>query len=321
MANQQTRPQSRGLLPDQQGGPFARQSVTDYLHSLVRKEGDCQACPDAILSNSPGGAVLRTKYVDWFFNENKKMGFDTNTAAIAINILERYMSSKKLSKAEILMGLYGSLSLAARTHEGVRVSFSKGTKGMFTQTDIEMTEAAILQSISWRVHPVTPHCIARNVMILLPPCSDDAMQLRHEDVDTLLEISIGGHELRGDAPSTIAFAAILATNAFYNLTNERVWNIAREIVPDLDVARIVACSEAMEQLLGFFGDETAEEEGYISPTGVDCPDSNYSTSRAKRNQIMANAKSSPKRKRTAPPLQQPALKKSAHDTYDHGSRV
>ena len=80
-----------------------------------------------------------------------------------------------------------------------------------------------------------------------------------------------------DAPSTVAYAAVLGANAFYNLPTKLVWNIARDTVPNLNVARILACSEAMEQLLDLGDATAAAEEGFVSPTGIDCACNNLDT--------------------------------------------
>ncbi len=209
---------------------------------------------------------MRTRYVDWFFEEGKKMGFDAETAAIAINILERSVSSGiGRTKPEFLLAMYVCFDLAARAHEEVRMNHAAQNCKKYKH-DAQTMESKVLQCkyVKWRVHPVTTHCLSRNIMLVFPASCEAIADQREEDVETLLEIAAGEYEHLDDLPSTIAFAAVLASTRVCNSPVEMVWNLARSL-PALNHKRISICEEKMLQLL-LFGEDDAISK---SPTGID----------------------------------------------------
>jgi hypothetical protein len=211
-------------------------------------------------------AKVRTVYVDWFFEAGKKMGFDAETPAIAINILERSVGSGiGRTKPDFLLAMYVCFDLAARAHEEVRINYP-GQSCKVAKHNAQTMESKVLQCkyVKWRVHPVTTHCLSRNIMFVIPASSKVIADQREQDVETLLEIAAGEYEHLNDLPSTIAFAAVLASTRVCNLPVETLWNLARSI-PALNHKRILICEEMMLQLLLFGEDDVIAK----SPTGID----------------------------------------------------
>ena len=111
-------------------------------------------------------------------------------------------------------------------------------------------ETDILSTISWRMHPVTAHLVARNVLELLPSTKDDLQNKRMDDVDMLLFIATRRHNLLQDTPSTIAFAAVLAASAYWNVSTEYLWGFV-EGIDECDHSRVSAHCKEIESLLNF----------------------------------------------------------------------
>jgi len=264
----------------------------EYLKCLIRKEAEFMPCSTYLTTTQTSSFMtpnLRAQCVDWFFDETEKMKFDLDTAAIGLNVMERYMSLRELtSKQEMLLALYSSFSLAARIHENVLVQCWDSKSGAAASTgrgpsrdDVKLMETDILDTISWRMHPVTPHLVARNVLALLPQTNDRLEQQRMDDVDTLLFIATRQHSLLHDSPSTIAFAAVLASSAYSKLSTVLLWDLV-DSIDEIDRSRVSAQCKDMEDLLNLDDDVLAtpsvtassrcQYQDRESPTGIDTHD-------------------------------------------------
>ncbi len=210
---------------------------------------------------------LRSQYVDWFYDENEKMGFDCETSNIALNYLERYLSIKKVNKQELLAAIYACFSLASRVHESALVVLSSTHSSEPSMDTLKLMEADILHAISWRVHPVTSYCIARNVLALLPVCRECLSHQRQEDVEMLLCIAAGQYELVHETPVMLALAAVLAATMYSSLITQPIWDLIRDVGLRIDCDRLNESSNEMLKLLKLY-DEPAERVNTESPTGV-----------------------------------------------------
>ncbi len=196
------------------------------------------------------------------------MGFDCETANIGLNYLERYLSIEKVDKEKLRVAMYACFSLAACVHENVRVGMSSTTRSAPSVYAVKRMEAYILKLISWRVHPVTSHCIARNVLALLPVCKESLSHQRHEDVEMLLYAAAGQYNLVHETPAMLALAAVLAATMYSNLPKQPVW----DLMGDVGLLRINCdclneISDEMIMLLKLY-DEPAERVNTDTSTGV-----------------------------------------------------
>jgi hypothetical protein len=255
---------------------FSRDSCICYLRALVSKQTDFMPIPTFLSTVQDNAFItprLRTQYVDWFYDENEKMGFDCETPAIAINYLERYLSIKRVNKQELLIAMYASFLLAIRVHESVLVAMSSANSNEPSMDHVKMMEADILQAISWRVHPVTSYCIARNVLALLPFCKEPLSHQRQEDVEILLYFTVGQYDLLHETPATLALAAILAATLYSSLPTQSVWDLIRDIGSCIDCDHVNASSKELLKILTLYDEPAAEclseRENTESPTGVE----------------------------------------------------
>jgi hypothetical protein len=109
-------------------------------------------------------------------------------------------------------------------------------------------ETDIMSTISWQMHPVTAHLVARNVLGLLPSTNDDLQHQRTDDVDMLICIATRQYKLLHDTPSTIAFAAVLAASSYSNLPTEVLWGLV-DSIEEIDRSRVAAHCQEMENIL------------------------------------------------------------------------
>ena len=254
---------------------FPRKSCIQCLQALVAKQADFMPDPTFLDSVQDKFMTpsLRARHVDWFYEENDKMDFDSETPAIALNFLERYLSRKKVSKQELHIAMCASFSLATRVHESILMAITPGCKNGFASDDVKLMEAGVLEAIEWRVHPVTSSCIAQNVLALLPLCKGPLSHQRKEDVDMLLCAAIGQYYLLCETPSTLALAAVLAASTYSHLPTQSVWDLIEEIGSCIDDERVKVNSEEMLKLLTMYDNEPSaecspERKNTESPTGV-----------------------------------------------------
>ncbi len=185
------------------------------------------------------------------------MGFDCETANIGLNYLERYLSIEKVDKEKLRVAMYACFSLAACVHENVRVGMSSTTRSVPSVYAVKRMEAYILKLISWRVHPVTSHCIARNVLALLPACKESLSHQRQEDVEMLLCAAAGQYNLVHETPAMLALAAVLAATIYSNLPKQPVWDLMGDVGLRINCDCLNERSDEMIMLLKLY-DEPAE---------------------------------------------------------------
>jgi hypothetical protein len=219
---------------------------------------------------------LRMQYCDWLYEETEKLGLDCETAAIALNFLERYLSLQKVNKQELLLAMHSSFSLSMRVHNSARVIMQPSDDPHEpTPKDVNMMEAHILETINWRVHPVTSYAIARNALRVLPPCRAALKHQRQEDVDMLLYAANGHYYLLCETPSTLAFAAVLASTFYSDLSVQSVWDLIKHLGASVSDCRVKIISEEMLKLLTMYDNDPPaaplldRKINAGSPTGVE----------------------------------------------------
>ncbi|KAG6406603.1 hypothetical protein SASPL_134209 [Salvia splendens] len=126
----------------------------DELHSLFSKES--QTHPNPSLS------LPRKESVDWILKTNSHYSFSPLTAILAVNFLDRFLSTLPDEKQPWMMQLAAvtCLSLAAKveeTHVPLLLDLQvEDTKYVFESKTIQRMELLVLSSLQWRMNPVTP---------------------------------------------------------------------------------------------------------------------------------------------------------------------
>ncbi|EPS69521.1 cyclin d3, partial [Genlisea aurea] len=146
----------------------------DELRALFSKQRETSLCLGMDDSR-------RREAVEWILRINSHYGFSPSTAILAVDYLDRFISSRRYSfqcdddddnKPPWMMQLtaVASLSLAAKleeTHVPLLLDFQvEGAKYIFEAKTIQKMELLILSTLKWRMSSVTPlsfidHCIRR----------------------------------------------------------------------------------------------------------------------------------------------------------------
>ncbi|GLU09205.1 hypothetical protein SLE2022_260780 [Rubroshorea leprosula] len=131
----------------------------EELLSLFSKEQGSQY----IVEIDDAVSLARAEAVEWMLKVNAHYGFTTLTAVLAINYLDRFLSSLHFQRDKpwmIQLVAVTCISLAAKIEEtqvplllDLQVEESKY---VFHAKTIQRMELLVLSSLQWKMHPVTP---------------------------------------------------------------------------------------------------------------------------------------------------------------------
>ncbi|XP_027105992.1 cyclin-D3-3-like [Coffea arabica] len=137
----------------------------EELLSLFSKEKETQHLASSGNANAkdPVFSAARREAVEWILKVNAYYGFSTLTAILAINYLDRFLSSLHYQKDKpwmIQLASLTCLSLAAKVEEiqvPLLLDFQVlDSKYVFEAKTIQKMELLILSTLKWRMNPVTP---------------------------------------------------------------------------------------------------------------------------------------------------------------------
>ncbi|KAF2320847.1 hypothetical protein GH714_031258 [Hevea brasiliensis] len=95
-------------------------------------------------------SIARQEAVEWMLKVNAHYGFSALTAILAVNYLDRFISSSYYQRDKpwmIQLVAVTCLSLAAKVED---------TKYVFEAKTIQRMELLVLSTLKWKMHPVTP---------------------------------------------------------------------------------------------------------------------------------------------------------------------
>ena len=166
----------------------------------------------------------RLKIVDWCYSIVDRLEFDRETVAMAVELLDRFLSKPSDGACEALhshnrfqLVAITALYIAIKTNEEVALGcdfFSAMSNGMYSEEDIKYMELSILSGLSWRINSPTSLQICHAILSLV---------LQHTDLDESvwvfildevryqIETSLRDYTLCTKRPSTVAMAATFNT--------------------------------------------------------------------------------------------------------------
>ncbi|XP_075672698.1 cyclin-D3-3-like [Castanea sativa] len=134
----------------------------EELQSLFSKELVQQLNHDNVETDS-ALFVARREAVEWMLKVNSHYGFSALTAILAINYLDRFLTSLHFQRDKpwmIQLVAVTCLSLAAKVEEtDVPLLLDlqvEDSKYVFKTKDIQRMELLVLSTLKWKMHPVTP---------------------------------------------------------------------------------------------------------------------------------------------------------------------
>jgi hypothetical protein len=195
--------------------------VTDYLTSL----------PTTPLHEAPVDEDCRQVMAKWCNDIADFCNYNRETAAIALNCLDRFMSTPDgrgilLDRNQYQLAAMTALYTAVKIHEHEAMDptlVSTLSRGAHSAEAVELMESRMLKAIQWRVNPPTASAFVRHMLELVP-----AHLMDTSAKDTLLELTQFQVELAtcdykfSQAPaSRIAFASLM--NAVESIATDQVF--------------------------------------------------------------------------------------------------
>nr|GMD84279.1 cyclin-D3-1-like [Ipomoea batatas] len=134
----------------------------EELLSLFSKEKNTHFLSEN-LQTDPSLSLERTEAVHWILKVTSHYGFSALTPILAVNYLDRFLSTLDYKKDEpwmIQLAAVTCLSLAAKVeeiHVPLLLDFQvEDAKYVFEAKTIQRMELLVLSTLKWRMNPVTP---------------------------------------------------------------------------------------------------------------------------------------------------------------------
>ncbi|KAB1208419.1 Cyclin-D3-1 [Morella rubra] len=134
----------------------------EELLSLFSKEQQQAHLDNSIVETDSALSEARREAVDWMLKVNAHYGFSALTAILAINYLDRFLTSLHFQRDKpwmIQLVAVACLSLAAKVEETqvpLLLDFQLDSKYVFEAKTIQRMELLVLSTLQWKMHPVTP---------------------------------------------------------------------------------------------------------------------------------------------------------------------
>jgi hypothetical protein len=207
-------------------------AVAESLSAMMQKEQAVYQCDDYL--HAPATLITesdRLKIVDWCYGVIDHCKFDRETVAIAMDMVDRFLSKPSSAAAlvrrdrkQFQLLAVAALYIAIKTNE--RVSFGSDqfaalSGGIYATEDIEDMELIILEGLEWRVCAPTSAQMAHHILSLALPHVDlreSTWGLVLDEVRFQTEHAVRDYYFCLRRPSTVAMAGIF--NTLDQLENE-----------------------------------------------------------------------------------------------------
>lgn len=191
----------------------AKYLPSDYLY---------QSSPQRNTPTGPQHAVdvdCRSKMASWCYQVVDFCKFQRETVSIAINYLDRFMSSSSSSVARNDRKVFQLLAMtclytAVKIHEPEAMDpklVSTLSRGTYTPQEVEVMEAKLLGAIEWRMNPPTALSFVRHFLDLMP--ADFLTTAQRETAYELskfqTELAVSEYDFLMVRPSVIGYSALV----------------------------------------------------------------------------------------------------------------
>jgi len=158
-------------------------------------------------------ATARKKMIDWKFRVADHFGIDREVVASSTLILDRFLYKSKCNdRMTFKLAAMSSFFLAAKIQDQSQLTVDKLaelSRGEYSVKDIVQMEHMILQSLSWRVNPVTVQSFVHSFMNLVPIKNAMIKRAVYDRAIFFAELCLFDYSYVEKPRSTIAAAAIL----------------------------------------------------------------------------------------------------------------
>lgn len=127
----------------------------------------------------PVDAACREQMGKWFVQMVQSCRFQNETAEIAMDLLDRFVSTPEGDAARVDRTLYQLASMTAfytavKVHETMTIDpklISRLSRNMFSVQDVTRMETTMLRALQWRVHPPTAMSFLRLLVATMSPAT------------------------------------------------------------------------------------------------------------------------------------------------------
>jgi len=198
-------------------------AAADSLTVMIEKERTIYKCSGYLDPNEPTiiTADDRMTIVDWCYGVVDHCQFSREVVALAMDMVDRYLSIPSYSGDEALrdQNKFQLLSITAlyvaiKVNEPVAMSsdlFAEISRGVYTVEEIEDMERTLLNGLSWRCNAPTVSQVGHSILSLILPyvkCSEVTWGFLMDELKYLAELAVREYYFSTQRASTIALASI-----------------------------------------------------------------------------------------------------------------
>ncbi|KAK4424219.1 Cyclin-D3-1 [Sesamum alatum] len=234
----------------------------EELRSLFRKEREIKIKIETEISLSPN----RKEAVVWILKINSNRGFSALTAVLAVNYLDRFLSScvgfRRDKPWMMQLAAVACLSLAAKveeTHVPLLLDLQvEDSKYVFEAKTIQRMELLVLSSLKWRMNAVTPLSFLDHIVRRLGLKNCVHWEFFRSCEDLLLSV-IPDSRMIGYLPSVVATATML--HVVHQVELRNAFDYENQLLALLKISKeeVNDCYEVMSDVVS-----TAEMSGVDS---------------------------------------------------------
>lgn len=197
------------------------ESIAETLARMMQKEQTTYKSCD-YLTDAPSVTIAdRTKIVDWCYSVIDQCEFERETVAIAIEMVDRFLSKPSELSLRVLSSRFQfqllamtALYLSIKTYERNMLSiefFTTISCDQYSANEIESMELSLLEGLSWHITPPTCVQMAHHILSLvskLVTIRQTVWAAVLDEVAFQVEHAVRDYYFVTERPSTVAMAAI-----------------------------------------------------------------------------------------------------------------
>eukprot|EP00743_Colponemidia_sp_Colp-15_P006152 GILK01006612.1.p1 GENE.GILK01006612.1~~GILK01006612.1.p1 ORF type:complete len:287 (+),score=53.77 GILK01006612.1:142-1002(+) len=249
---------------------------TDILLNLIHREHMVWPDPSYLISVQHGGITtwMREMVIQWMFEVADDLALDSQTTALAIMVLDLFLSKKHIPRCALQLAALACILLAAKMDEASLPPLDRmlGCVVAYKKSDVQFMELSVLKALDWNLSVVTPQELVPRLLSLVP-VADGAQVLKHAVF--FVELSFCQYDLLQHCSSTIALSSILC--AFEKMSRQdvaEVWLPQVLSVLQFNMSSVVVCRESIMFVFRKLFSEDRQADGAkfrkesCSPTSV-----------------------------------------------------
>lgn len=189
--------------------------------------------------------------IDWKFRVVDHYSISREVVATSTNLLDRFASLYSCDRTTFKLAAMTCLYMAAKINDHLQLPLAKLvelSRGEFLSSDVMEMETLILQTLQWRVNPVTVHSFIHSLVQLVPVSNGSVVAAIYDRAIFFAELCLFDYSYVSRSRLSIAVAAVLNAlegigEGLTNEDSEQAFLETIRINTNVDIS-----SESMDQL-------------------------------------------------------------------------